>query len=273
MVALAGVVVLYNPPEDVFCNIQTYLLDLQILYVIDNSDTINTRLISRIKEEEKAVYISNQGNLGLAKALNMGAEFAIADGFQWLMTLDQDSRATKEMVSNMLDYILNCDSDQAAIVSPFHTDIKTQQAPKDGFEKCLTVMTSGNLVNLNIFQKVGPFLEKLFIDNIDDEYCLRVRKKGYQVIRVNSAILKHQLGNQSLYAWGIIVTHHNVFRRYYITRNRLYIFRKYKEAFPEYCRFLVKENLKDLVKILLFEKEKIKKIKSMFFGYLDSRKL
>ncbi len=38
-------------------------------------------------------------------------------------------------------------------------------------------------------------MEDLFIDSVDTEYCLRLKKNGYRVVRLNEAILYHPLGD------------------------------------------------------------------------------
>ncbi len=38
MISIAGVVVLYNPDESVVNNIQSYIQDIEILFVVDNSE-------------------------------------------------------------------------------------------------------------------------------------------------------------------------------------------------------------------------------------------
>lgn len=58
------------------------------VYIIDNSSNNNSSLIKIIPN---AVYIPNYNNLGIAKALNQGCEAAKQDGFDWVLTMDQDS--------------------------------------------------------------------------------------------------------------------------------------------------------------------------------------
>lgn len=46
---LAGVVVLYHPDDSVYSNILSYVDELDVLYVVDNSD------LTRISDKEKQV--------------------------------------------------------------------------------------------------------------------------------------------------------------------------------------------------------------------------
>ncbi len=267
---LAGVVVLFNPDRDVEANILSYLGEIDILYVIDNSISENRSLIDSLNCPAKIRYIPRSSNTGLAKALNVGAESAIKDGFRWLLTMDQDSRFRSDSIKLLLDYIEQNDVQKTAIVAPFHTNVQSETPPLLEEELKLTVITSGSLMNLQVYQEIGPFLNKLFIDSIDHEYCLRAVKSGYQVVRVNKAVLDHNLGDQKVHFRGMVSTHHNPTRRYYITRNRLYIVKSFAKDFPGYCFFLFKENLKDFIKIILFEEQKFKKITAMGRGLIDS---
>jgi len=52
-------------------------------------------------------------------------------------------------------------------------------------------MTSGNLLNLHAVKQIGGFSEDLFIDRVDQEYCLRLRMNNFRVIQVNFVVFDH----------------------------------------------------------------------------------
>jgi len=58
---------------------------------------------------------------------------------------------------------------------------------------------------------------------------------------------KHFLFNRAYYT-----TNHSPDRRYYITRNTLYVIKKYGEIFPEYVKWEKDIFLSDLKNIILF---------------------
>ena len=64
---------------------------------MDNSDDD----IIRYQDTKKIKYIKLHENKGIAYALNKGAKEAIAQGFDWLLTLDQDSQITKEIIEHI----------------------------------------------------------------------------------------------------------------------------------------------------------------------------
>ena len=267
-----GVVVLYNPDENVLNNIFSYIDDIDKLYVIDNSEVYNNNLIQKLQNDLKVQYIDNKGNRGIAYALNLGAKLAIDDNIDWLLTMDQDSGFDKGSLEKMITWSIENQTETIGIISPMHS-----RGTQNNYQRHLDLvtMTSGNLLNLEIFQKIEGFDEKLFIDSVDTEYCLRLNLNGYYMKRFKEIVLKHNLGDterKKFLFFTFSVTKHNATRRYYITRNRLYVRKRYEEYFHWYFKYDIKRTLKDIIKILLAEDDKILKLKMIIQGYMDYKK-
>lgn len=196
---VCGVTVLYNPTEEVFENINSYLNGLNKLYLVDNSEKENEKLKDNfIKFSSKIEYIKMNGNKGIAKALNTAKNKAIKENFEWLLTMDQDSKFESDNFIKMLELVKKYFNENIAIFSPFHKTIENNYDNKEIIEKDL-VMTSGNLLNLKIAKKIGDFEEKFFIDEVDHDYCYRIKKQNYKIIVLNKVILNHNLGNIKKY--------------------------------------------------------------------------
>lgn len=267
---IAGVVVLYNPPEAVIGNIASYLGQIDLLYAVDNSDDESCLDMPGFAGP-KVVYQPNHANLGIAAALNIGAQRALAEGFDFLLTMDQDSCAAPDMVARMLECLDGRDMARIGIVSPFHVTKSGHLPGKEACQDVMTPMTSGCLLNLRAFREVGPFREILFIDFVDNEYCLRLRKHGFDVYRANLARLEHSVGDTKKYG-PFIATNHSPLRRYYKTRNRFQVFREYVRDFPGHCFFDLVRLLKEIASIILFEGEKLDKLRMMWQGWRDFRR-
>ena len=272
--SVAGVVILYNPEDTILDNISSYIDEIDLLYVVDNSDIKREALVTTLCQNKKVVYYDNRGNQGIAHALNVGCNKAIEDDYKWLLTMDQDSVATSDMLKKMFNFLsLSNNKKCISIIAPFHAN---PYNPKSTLNETATdliaTMTSGNLVNLSNYKKIGPFKEELFIDYVDNDYCLRSKLKGYRVVQVNHAILKHNLGDlkQHKFLWKrFYSTSHSPIRRYYAFRNRIYIIKTYKNYFSEYLKLEKSRLVVDMVIVLLYEKEKFQKIKMMFLGIGD----
>lgn len=267
-----GMVTLYNPTQENIDNIYEYLDELDKVYLIDNSSIDNSKLI---KKNKKIMYIPNKENLGIATALNIACKQAIKDKFNWILTMDQDSKITKKVLIELIKYVKENDTTDVSIVSPYHNIDTNRIKSKKKIEECLEVMTSGNLLNLDIYQKIGGFKDWLFIDDVDIEYCLNANKNGYKVLRMNDVIMDHHLGNTKTYKIfnkRFIFSNHNATRRYYMVRNMLYVYDLYHDIYPEYCEFLKNVQKGQVRYILMFEKNKFRKLKMMYKGYKDYKK-
>ncbi|MEN8904954.1 MAG: glycosyltransferase family 2 protein [Clostridiales bacterium] len=267
---------MYNPKEDVLENIKSYLHSVKIVYVIDNSENINVELVGRIKALDRIKYFWNRQNMGIASALNKACQNAIDDGYDWILTMDQDSKVKTDTVEKLIACIKNIDSKKVSIISAFYTTYFLKK-PEEGalkYEDIVFAITSGSLINLYIYKKIGPFMEELFIDEVDREYCYRSVEKGFKIIKVNYAIIEHSLGDYSkhkLFGKIFIPTNHNYIRRYYITRNRLYVWRKYRrnKKFNSDMKITLKYSIKEFILIILYETDKLKKTCSIIKGVLD----
>lgn len=268
---LAAVVVFYNPSEKNIQNIKKYEKSIDRLFIVDNSED----KIMRYQDSEKIKYIKLCENKGIAHALNIGAKDAIKEGFNWLLTLDQDSQITKEIIEKLKIYLDTHDTKKIGLISPYQ-DIEGEEEIKDvEAEEMIEVMTSGNIINLKAYQKIGGFKDWLFIDCVDTDYCMNLHIHKYQVLRLNKVKMKHQLGNlkvHKLFGKKYPCYNHGPIRRYYIVRNNLYINEMYKEKYPDYCKHLLRIQKGQVKRILAFEKEKVKKLTMMYRGYKDFKK-
>ena len=270
---IAGIVTLYKQEEDVLKNIDSYINSIDKLYIVDdNSDDSFKNKINNSKIE----YIPNYKNIGVATALNIGANKAIKEGYKWLLTMDQDSSfENSNDVSKMIEYIEKIDTSKVGLVTPWHvinTGVKKQSEEVDNpFE----VMTSGNIINLDAYLEIGGFKDIYFIDDIDIEYCMNLNKHGYRIDRLNYIELKHDLGDIEVKHFlnrDFVCSNHNYIRRYYMVRNTFYLCDSYKDIYPDYCSFLKRGLRGQLQNIILFEKDKFRKIRNMYRGYKDYRK-
>ena len=268
---LASVVVFYNPSDDNISNLNNFKDSVDVIYVVDNSEDD----IIRIKDDKKIKYIKLNENVGIAKALNIGANLAIENGYKWLLTLDQDSMITNDIINKMKKFIENNNHLNIGLVSPYH-DIKANEELLDvECEEMLEVMTSGNIINLDAYQKIGGFKDWLFIDCVDTEYGMNLNKNGFKVLRLNRIYMIHNLGNlevHKLFGKDYPCYNHSPLRRYYMVRNTLYINSMYKDLYRDYCNHLIRIQKGQVKRILAFEKKKYNKLKMMYKGYKDFKK-
>jgi len=265
---VAAAVVLYNPTDDVFENINSYHQQVEFLYIIDNSDRYNAGLIKRLEGLGRVKYVNNLGNRGVAAALNVGAKMGIADGYAFLLTMDQDTLLPPDFVIALFSKVKSDQLDKTGIIAPRFSG---KVAENTDAQNILFTMTSATLLNLEIYSKVGPFLDDLFIDHVDHEYALRLNDRGYSVIQINALKVLHRPGNLVQFSFFGKTHHlssHSPDRLYYFIRNGFFVSKLYQKKFPVFRKLFLRLVAKEVLKILV-DKDKLLRVRMIFKGIKD----
>jgi rhamnosyltransferase len=267
-VKVAAIVVLYHPSTSITTCINSYINQVDYVYIIDNTENIdNIELLNTLKNDNWK-YIPLFNNFGIATALNRAIRSAITDGYNYVLTMDQDS----QFIDNAIMHMKNTFNlfDRTGIVAPNNGYINIIGG-SDYFEVLFT-MASGSLIKTSAYIEIGGFEDKLFIDHVDHDFCLKLKNEGYKIIICKSAILLHQLGcdiNSSLFNHKKSIVYHNPERLYYFTRNGIYVSIKFLLLYPLFsCQFIC-QMVKEFIKIVLVYKNKHKYITSIIKGVFD----
>lgn len=281
--AVCAVIVTYNSGPGLAVNVRTIAAQVDQVILVDNgSNEAGARHIADAVAVVPTAQILLLGNnFGIAAALNAGIASACNQGFAWVITLDQDSTPEADMVQRLLATLMESGEQRVAIVGPTlldaqaHTQLQKSPSHPDAENNAaqpVTLMTSGCLTSVLCWKEVGGFRDDLFIDYVDHEYCLRCTNHGWQLLQ-SSAVLNHKLGAmRTHYLFGRIAfnaTHHSVLRRYYMTRNRMILWVTYGTCHPKWVAFDVRLFFLELIKIILVEKEKFRKIAAIVLGGRD----
>ena len=272
---LAGIVT-YNPDlgrlrenvDAVFRN------GISRIVIVDNGSAAFGELSARFGADDRIRLIANGRNRGIACALNQIFEEASHEpGIEWVLTLDQDSVIFDELLDRFAGHageegvvsLCALKEDRANHNPDEHSDAETEFV-----NGCYT---SGNLVKLSAWREVGGFDSRLFIDMVDYDFCLRLLENGGKILRINQVLFLHSLGEQTPVRFlgkTRYLLNYSAFRRYYITRNTIYLRRSYalgNSFFPP--AFLTR----NLLKVLLFEQDKLPKLSASLQGLRDARGL
>lgn len=263
---IAAITVLFEPEaiglEKIISNIKSYSEYCKKIYIIDNSSKIHKQITEAINN---GVYISNKNVGGIAGAQNRGCQQALEDGFEWGLTMDQDSFFDREQIQNYISQaekyvkkdknivllgpkIKNLNETifwtkqiRFKILSPLKRKIlgkKTNPKFILDIEEKYRLISSGNILNLHSWKDVNGFDEFLFIDQVDYDLCHKLKRNGKKIIQFNKIFLNHRNGEKQKFT--LLIKHqaaYTPFRLYHIFRNIfIEIYR-----FPEYKNFLKKE--------------------------------
>ena len=271
--------VTYYPDDGFPARAQRLLAQVRFAIVVDNRSGEEARQMLRqwVQAHPSVELIENAENLGIAAALNQGARRAIDRGFSWMLSMDQDSDADASMVEQLLKTYDDCPFRQHVswIGAQFRCpgDALRREALPDGrFVEVRATNTSGALLSLAAFARVGPFREDYFIDSVDHEYCLRLRGAGYRIVQSVRPLMIHPIGQpvrHKLLGLSCMCLNHSPLRRYYRTRNRLRTVATYWWREPMWSGRELCDIVREGVLIALYEREKIAKIREMLRGFRD----
>ena len=194
------------------------------------------------------------------------------DGYERLLTLDQDSVAPYNIIEEFEKYITY--QDIGTLCPVIYDRNKGEEIKaKEGSIEIDECITSGSLLNIKAWNKIGGFDENLFIDGVDFDICYRLKKNGYKILCIQSVVLLHELGHIEYHRflfWRVLVKNHSAFRKYYIARNIIYIAKKRKSVLLVVKGLL--QEIKMLGIVILYEEDKLNKSRCICRGIYDGFK-
>tara|TARA_R110001583_G_scaffold107898_1_gene256604 strand:- start:14415 stop:15257 length:843 start_codon:yes stop_codon:yes gene_type:complete len=263
---ICAVITTFQPNESLMANLLKINQQVGCIIVVDDTGTILSENIY-INEIPNLIYINNERNRGIAFSLNSGVQKAIEAGFQWVLTLDDDTVIDDDYLKQISLFYAKTEIDRIGLVSCSREGqhINDVQIKRN-------LITSGCIFNTKVFLESGGFKEEMFIDLVDFDFCTRVRSSGYNLIQLPFIGMQHKVGNskvKSILGLSIIVYHHLPFRLYYQVRNPFLFFKyNYKSDFL-LSGYLLLNPVKILMKAILFEEQKLIRLKYIFKAFKD----
>lgn len=266
-------IITFNPDIDILKkNILAIYQQVEKLVIVDNNSNnvhdieILTSSISRNIE-----IIKNNENYGIAKALNQGLKKAESENYDWLLTLDQDSLSDAKLVQSLVEYIDK--KDNTIVLAPKIVDLNMKKhnelKQKNRFNEVDFAITSGSLIDVKKAILIDGFDDDLFIDYVDFDFCLKSRKNGFKILKIENAVLFHRLGEiteHKILGIKVVVTNHSALRRYYLYRNKIILYKRYFNDEKKWVFKNILSSIKVFLIICLFEKNKKEKIQKIFLG-------
>lgn len=246
-----AVVVAFHPDGDrLWALLQAIAPQLDAVWIMDNGGTEGA--IGARQLPVGVRIVDNHGNMGLAKSYNDGIGLARAHGGDHVLLLDQDSLPEPTMLPALHAALtaMRARGRRVAVVGPRIRDVKGTRwegfVQRRGFRlvgvlddasghvPAHHLISSGSLVPLDAYDAIGAFEERLFIDYVDIEWCMRARCAGYDVLGVSGARMLHDLGGDPVIGkrGRIVFASHAPLRRYYQYRNGTWLLRQRWVGWP-----------------------------------------
>lgn len=282
----AGIVT-FEPDVDILRkNIDAIAPQVERVVIYDNGSANLADITEICQSHDTVELLDGRANVGIATALNAILARVADLGADWVVTLDQDSVSSPEMVSGLATYA----DPGVGMVTPFIVDRNKMtmtefallaQPPVDVFTRAASkgAITSGAMTNVDAVKAVGGFADAFFIDYVDYELNRRLLDAGYAILRANAVPLEHEVGKarrtwlvtprrmvdgrwrwERFYSFG-----HSEGRCYYKARNRVLYTRLHWRS-----TWRVNEGVwqlpQQLLLILLFEESRFAKAREFLRG-------
>ncbi len=282
---IIAAVITYFPKKEMVENILSFHPFFFKILIIDNTDKEDMGanfFFDEIILLPNVDIIKNNKNVGIAKGLNLAAEYALAKGCLWMMTMDQDSIFEENQILKYLTCFNNIKHKNVGAIGPsLILDGEEQPNSLDitdkpgaagcSYKKVVALITSGSIINLEAYKIINGFDEDLFIDGVDDDYCIRLQLQGYDILQLSDVFLRHSIG-KSIFVRTFYIgkrTHRNLHppvRLYYFTRNHLLLIKRYKKHFPEKAAKYKHDLIVRIKNNLLYGKQKFKAVRLLALG-------
>ena len=150
---LAGIVT-YNPDLDrLKDNLNAICFQVNKIIIVDNGSNNYDEIESFENSYSNLKILHNDVNVGIAKALNQIGDFADYNGYNFFLTLDQDSIAGDNLVAELK----SCFKDNCiGMVCPYinrNNDYKFN----DRVSEVFSCITSGCMVNTHAWKSIDGF--------------------------------------------------------------------------------------------------------------------
>jgi len=224
-----------------------------IIVVIDNGSTDGSTAYVQERFTRVQVIALNE-NRGYAGALNVGIEYALAVGAEYVFVLNNDTIVPPDTIARLVQTM---ESDpKIGIASPKvlfhnHPEIvynlgqrryplaplpldfgyhKKDRAAYVGIMNFDYVSGCSMLIRASIFQQIGLFDISYFMYYEDSDFCRRVRDKGYLIVCNANVIIYHKASLSATKLKKEILKIR--------TRNRVHFYRHHKHGIHPWFTYL-----------------------------------
>lgn len=251
---ILAVVVAYHPDLEVLRrNVDSFA---------DGVDHILLWRNSPVEWAHPKVEMAGDGmNQGIGAALNAAWDYASRNGYDWLLTMDQDS--CWEDFTAYRDEVLH--RSEEALYGP---RINGEALPVL-FSPSDFLITSGMLVPVPVLDRLNGWRKDFRVDALDVDLVMRARQARIPAYKVGAGNLIQQFGRRRK-THGFHVYDYSPERLYDIFRNHILVIRSYPSVSGDLKRMFVKRWVFSRIpRILTGEKDRWKKLRAITRGVRD----
>tara|TARA_R110002072_G_scaffold4508_1_gene31392 strand:- start:25422 stop:26345 length:924 start_codon:yes stop_codon:yes gene_type:complete len=261
--------------------------------IVDNASSDTEYLEVLARQQPGVTIVQNAQNRGVSGGVNQVIDHAREMKAEFVVAFDQDTKISPELINVLAGdlQMKRASGESVAAIGPLVVDDYTDHklpfirfrlpwntryrgetlATSERLVACDFLITSGCLMPMQTIDDVGAMNEALFIDNVDLEWCFRAMHKGYKIYGDFGAAIRQQIGENhtKIPFTQAVIRYHDYQRNYYMTRNRLWLYRQRYTikawVVHDVLRFILK-----FCYLLAFRGNRVDLVKSTLRGLIDS---
>lgn len=214
--------------------------------LVDNGSTDDS--VAWLKENyAKLSLLEAEHNEGFGEGCNVGIDYALEHGAEYILLLNTDTVIEKNLVSELVKY---ADTDTVTTATIYCGEIGEKQLWYSGGKINFVTANTEQLIygendrnptyqvdfisgccmllHKSLFEKVGKFDKKFFLYYEDADFCVRMKNANITMLYLTTTSLWHKVGGSSV---GGSET--SCSTQYYVTRNRLLFAEKHANLFKD----------------------------------------
>lgn len=271
---ITAVVTAYHPDDRLSAVIDAALVTCADVIVVDNTPAGEASSAEDLTAADVHVLRSGR-NGGLAGALN-DAVRALPRETEAVLVLDQDSVLPTGLVSALAAHLAD---PTIGVIAPTPVDAADGRtydrfAPTgDGLVDRDTVITSGMLVRREVLETAGAFRDEFFVDWVDNDFCLKLRRNGVRIVQDTTTLLPHSIGDRREHRFAgltVKVLRYSAWRHYWITRNGLVMIRENLRSNPGWSLQALLYISRQALTTAVFEPSRGRNVKAILCGVRDA---
>lgn len=267
------------------------------IIVVDNGSSDDS--LSRLKKENpRCIYLKSAENLGFAGGNNLGIEYALKKGYDYIMLLNNDTEVAPDFLSRLVNVMVENREKRLGVVQPLimynhdrsmiwsaggkfrkatgdsHTLLErsvlndtdvSEGYPVDWITGCCMLLTA------DCIRATGLLNPSYFAYYEDVDWSLRIRDNGYSLYVVPTAKIFHEAGSSSKKPNAEGTLHPIVF--YYTSRNQLFQVRQHLRFPYSWTAFVFQMTKLGLWMVYFLVRGRRKKLSAVYFGIRDGLSL
>lgn len=256
--------------------------NIEIILVDNGSDNDDYLKFEDIYPDIKV--IRSKTNLGFSGGNNLGIKYALDQGADFILLLNNDTVVESDFITNLL--LVFEREKNVGIVAPqinyfdepqkiwseggyvsklrasgFAYSDKFEDISNTDYEQKQFVSGCCMLIKREVFNKVGAFDNEFFLYLEDVDLCVRTIKSGYNIFVSHKSKIYHKVSNST-------IKNYTALPLYYVTRNRLYFIKKNYPLYILYSTIYLSSTM--ILKFFFwFITKKRSNIKAVFFAFYD----